>query len=323
MNKISVIIPVFKVAPFVERCTRSLMQQTLSDVEFIFVDDASPDNSMDIVRSVCQEYGRDVKILVHPENKGLPAGRNTGLSVATGEYIYHCDSDDWVETDLLEKMYDAAKAVDADIAYCDFYLSFESGERYMSNPEFNTGRDLLLKGFLSGTTKYNVWNKIVKRSLYEKTGVLFPSGHSMGEDMTMIMLAAKADKVAYVNKPLYHYVKLNTNAFSNTFSQRHLDDIKYNSDRVFDYLEKEDIPEDYLSFFKLNIKLPFLLSGDKGQYKLWREWFPEANKKAMDNKLLPYRTRLVQWFASKGLFPMVDLYEVLVNKVYYGLKYRV
>ena len=80
MNKVSVIIPVYKVASFVERCARSLMRQTLSDVEFIFVDDASPDNSMDIVRNVCKEYGRNVKILVHPENKGLPAARNTGLA---------------------------------------------------------------------------------------------------------------------------------------------------------------------------------------------------------------------------------------------------
>ena len=322
MNKVSVIIPVFKVAPFVERCTRSLMEQTLQEVEFIFVDDASPDESMDIVRRVCSEYNRDVKILVHPQNKGLPAARNTGLEVATGEYVYHCDSDDWPEKEFLEKMYTAASEADADIAYCDFFLSFESGERYMSNPEYSTGRDLLLKGFLAGTTKYNVWNKIARRSLYEKAGVLFPSGHSMGEDMTMIILASKADKVSYVSEALYHYVKLNMNAFSNTFSQRHLDDIRFNSGRVFDYLEKEDVPEDSLSFFKLNLKLPFLLSGDKSQYGLWKEWFPEANGFAMANKLLPLRTRLVQWFASKGMFFMVDLYQTLVNKVYYGLKYR-
>ena len=219
-------------------------------------------------------------------------------------------------------MYTAASEADADIAYCDFFLSFESGERYMSNPEYSTGRDLLLKGFLAGTTKYNVWNKIARRSLYEKAGVLFPSGHSMGEDMTMIILASKADKVAYVSEALYHYVKLNMNAFSNTFSQRHLDDIRFNSGRVFDYLEKEDVPEEYLSFFKLNLKLPFLLSGDKSQYGLWKEWFPEADKYVMANKLLPLRTRLVQWFASKRMFFMVDLYQTLVNKVYYGLKYR-
>lgn len=322
MTKVSVIIPVFRVASFVERCTRSLMRQTLSDVEFIFVDDASPDESMDIVRMVCDEYSRDVKILVHPENKGLPAARNTGLAMATGEYIYHCDSDDWLETDMLEKMYSAAKDADADIAYCDFFLSFETGERYMSNPEFHSGEDLLKDGFLAGTTKYNVWNKIVKRSLYETAGVLFPSGHSMGEDMTMILLSAKAGKVAYVDKALYHYVKLNMNAFSNTFSQRHLDDIEFNSGRVFECLEKENIPEEYISFFKLNLKLPFLLSGDKSQYRLWKEWFPEADKYAMSNKFLPLRTRLVQWFASKGLFFMVDLYGFLVNKIYYGLRYR-
>ena len=323
MKKVSVIIPVYKVASFIERCARSLMEQTLEEAEFIFVDDASPDESISIAKRVCAEYpDRDVKFLTHPQNKGLPAARNTGMTEAVGEYIYHCDSDDWVEKDILESLYNAAVSQDADIAYCDFFLSFESGERYMSNPQYKTGKDLLEKGFLAGTTKYNVWNKIVRRTLYEKTSVKFPEGHSMGEDMTMIMLCAHAGNVAYVPKALYHYVKLNTNAFSNTFSQRHLDDISYNADRVMRYLENENIEEEYISFFKLGIKLPFLLSGDRKQYSLWKEWFPEADRYAMKNTLLPLRTRLVQLMAAKGQFWAVGLYSTIVNKLYYGLKYR-
>lgn len=322
MVKVSVIVPFYKVASFIERCIRSLMEQTLRDVEFIFVNDASPDESIDIVKRVCSEYDRDVKILTHPENMGLPAARNTGMAMASGEYIYHCDSDDWLETDMLEKMYTAGVKQDADIVYCDFFISFETGERYMSNPNFTTGEDLLKKGFLAGTTKYNVWNKLVRHSLYDKTGVIFPSGHSMGEDMTMIMLAVGAGNVAYVGNAFYHYVKLNMNAFSNTFSKRHLDDMKYNAERVMDCLSKENIPDEYMAYFKLNVKLPFLLSGDKSQYRLWKEWFPEADKFILANNFLPLRTRLVQWFASKGLFFVVDLYGILVNKVYYGWKYR-
>lgn len=77
----------------------------------------------------------------------------------------------------------------------------------------------------------------------------------------------------------------------------------------------------YLNFFKLNIKLPFLLSGDKNQYQLWKEWFPESDKYVLENKHLPFRTRLVQWFAAKRLFPLVGLYDFLINKVYYGLRF--
>ena len=320
---VSVIIPFFKVAPFIERCATALMEQTLLDVEFLFVDDASPDESRQILEGVLAKYPqRNTRIITHPVNKGLPAARNTGLAEAKGEYIYHCDSDDWPEVTMLEKMYEAARAADADIVYCDFYLSFETGERYMKNPSFSTADDLLRKGFLAGSTKYNVWNKMIRRSLYEKTGILFPAGHGMGEDMTVIMLATEADKVAYVPEALYHYVKLNMNAFSNTFSQRHLDDIRYNAGRTLACLQEKGIPEQDIDLFKLNIKLPFLLSGDKGQYKLWKEWYPEADRYAMVNPSLPFRTRLVQWLAGKRQFWAVGLYGWLVNTVYYGIRYR-
>ena len=200
MPEVSVIIPVYKVESFVERCTRSLMEQTLRDVEFIFVDDASPDGSMDIVRRVTAEYDRDVKILVHPKNKGLPAARNTGLAEARGTYIFHCDSDDWPEKTMLEKMYGAAVSQEADFVYCDFFLDFGTGRRYMTTPDYTTPEEMVKDGFLVGNMKYNVWNKLIHRDLYN--AVEFPSGHGMGEDMTIIPLATRAHKVTRVPEAL-------------------------------------------------------------------------------------------------------------------------
>ena len=321
--KISVISPFYKVAPFIERCAESLLNQTLQDVEFIFVDDASPDESRAILEKVIEKHpDRNVRIVTHEVNKGLPAARNTGLAEATGDFIYHCDSDDWVETDMLEKMYKAAIDNQADFVYCDFWMQFEKSARYMVNPTYTDPEQMIKEGFLAGLMKYNVWNKLIKRSLYD--GLSFPAGHGMGEDMTIILAATKATRVAHVPEALYHYVKLNMNAFSNTFSERHLTDIQFNTARTLEGLKDWDVPEKdkYLSFFKLNIKLPFLLSGDKNQYRLWKEWFPESDKYVLENKHLPFRTRLVQWFAAKRLFPLVGLYDFLVNKVYYGLKFR-
>ena len=97
MIDVSVIVPVYNVSGFVERCVRSLMEQTLDNVEFIFVDDASPDNSIDIIRRVIKEYpNRNVRIAIHEYNKGLPSARNTGLDLCVGEYVFHCDADDYV-----------------------------------------------------------------------------------------------------------------------------------------------------------------------------------------------------------------------------------
>ena len=323
--RISIIIPFYKVELFIGRCAEALMNQTLEDVEFIFVDDASPDGSRTILEDVLKRYPqRNARIVTHPENKGLPAARNTGLDVARGEFIYHCDSDDWPETDMLEKMYNAAKDNDADYVYCDFWMQFETGARYMVNPTYSDPEQMIKEGFMAGLMKFNVWNKLVRRDSYLQSGIRFPEGHGMGEDMTMILLASHATRVTHVAEALYHYVKLNVNAFSNTFSERHLSDIRFNTERTLAGLDNWDVADKdlYISLFKLNIKLPFLMSGDKCQYKLWKEWYPEADAYVCKNRHLPFRTRMVQWFAAKGLFPLVSLYAFLINKVYYGLRFR-
>ena len=134
LYKVSVIVPIYKVEPFIGRCAQSLMEQTLTDVEFIFVDDASPDSSISVLRKVIAKYSernKHVKVLTHAENKGLPAARNTGLAVAHGEYIFHCDSDDFIELGMLEQLYRKAIETDADIVWCDWWLSFAKNERYM------------------------------------------------------------------------------------------------------------------------------------------------------------------------------------------------
>ena len=327
MYSVSVIIPIFKVRKFIARCACSLFEQTLKSVEYIFIDDASPDDSIDILKSCIERYPErkgQVRILAHEQNQGLPAARNTGLAVAAGEYVFHCDSDDFVEKDMLEEMYRAAKEKDADMVYCDFYLSFEKNERYMSNPVYETAEDMFRKGLLGGAMKYNVWNKLVKRSLYTDNGILFPAGHAMGEDMTMIRLAACAESVAYVPKAFYHYVKLNANAYSATMSDRHKEDIRFNVDQTVEFLKKRfgNALDKEIAFFKLNTKLPFLITDNEEEYEVWKEWWPEANKYICENKHQAFRTRMVQWLAAKGQFWAVKVYFKLVYKLVYGVIYK-
>ena len=323
--KVSVIVPVYGVEKFVEHCAVSLMEQTLDGIECIFVDDCTPDNSIDIIRDVISRYpDRDARIVSHSENRGLPSARNTGLGLAAGKYVFHCDGDDWIEPNMLEKMYAVAENANADIVYCDFYLSYEKNERYMSNPCLESREELLRQGFLSGAMKYNVWNKLVRRSLYTDNGIHFPDGHSMGEDMTMIRLTACAERVKYLPEALYHYVQTNSSAFSKTQSRKQLDDIQYNVDTTVSFLREKygDNIEDDIRNFKLSIKFPFLISDNREQYKLWEEWYPEANGNVMSNKSLSFRSRFLQWMASKKLWTGVRLYHLMVYKIVYRLLYR-
>ena len=323
--KVSVIIPFYKVEAFIGRCAESLLEQTLEDVEFIFVDDASPDGSAGVLQEVVSRYpSRDVKILRHEVNRGLPAARNTGLAAASGEYIYHCDSDDYLEKDALEKLWAAATAAGADFAYCDFFLESDSSSRVLDNPSFTDPGRMLREGFLSGRMKYNVWNKLVSRSVYERSAALFPEGHSMGEDMTMILLALSATRSVRVPEPLYHYMRTNPAAFTahkipSPSSKVRNDnsgapevrndktaDIRFNADRVLAALDGRVEPE-FIAFFKLSVKLPFLFSGSDEDYRLWHEWWPEADRYIMRNRFLPLRTRLVQLAARLHLRSLVIL----------------
>lgn len=112
MPKISVIIPVYKAEPYIERCVRSLFSQTLDDLEYIFIDDCTPDNSISVLKAVLDEYPnrRDqVKIVNHQHNQGVSQSRQDGFDATTGEYVIHCDPDDWIEPEMYELLYDKQK----------------------------------------------------------------------------------------------------------------------------------------------------------------------------------------------------------------------
>ena len=175
---VSVIVPIFGVEKYIERCARSLFAQTIDDkdVEFIFVNDATRDSSIDILRRVVDEFpGKQVEIINHPSNLGLPAARKTGVEAAHGEYIIHCDSDDWVEPDYCRKLYETAISQNADIVVCGYSLSDgesclqsdEYDDRLLANLDKASGAAIALK-----SSPY-VWNKMVRRSLYETAGIRF------------------------------------------------------------------------------------------------------------------------------------------------------
>ncbi len=327
MVKVSVIVPIYGVERFIAHCAESLFKQTLQDVEYIFVDDATPDRSVLVLQEVIESFPNrkeQIRIIRHEQNKGLPAARNTGLVVARGEYIFHCDSDDYVEPDMLESLYNKAIEQNADIVWCDWYLTFAQNERYMKQPEYDSSMDAL-KGMLGGAMKYNVWNKLAKRSLYVDNNIEFPAGYGMGEDMTMMMLFAVANKVVYQSKAFYHYVKTNTAAFSQTYSARHLEELKYNVNRIerFIHTHYNDSLNRELAFLKLEAKFPFLITnGSNAQYKTWKEWYPEADEYILQNKNVSFRSRLLQWSASKGLWFIVRLYYYVVIRFVYGVMYK-
>lgn len=324
---VSIIVPIFNVEQHIGECIDSLLSQSYSSIEYIFVDDASPDNSMLILDNILADYpcrSSFVKVLRHETNKGLPAARNSGLAVAKGDYIFHCDSDDWIEPDMISDMMQVANNANADIVYTDFFLSFSKNERCMKQPAFKNPEDAL-RAMLDGSMKFNVWNKLIKRRLYADYAITFPDGRSMGEDMTILKLFCRAEKVTHLPRAHYHYMQTNPNAFTKRISEERLEQIRYNVTDVIHYIERvygKIKFEKEIQYFKLNMKLSFLISTDPYMYNLWRKWYPEADAYIGENPAFCKRTRLIQYAALKKQDWLIKLYNYLIIKFVYGIVYR-
>ena len=325
--KISIIVPMYGVERYISRCARSLFEQTfLNGVEFIFIDDASKDNSCKVLETVIDEYSRynlDVKIIHHKINKGLPSSRNTGLKHARGEYVMHVDGDDYLENDALEKLYNAAIKNNADVAWCDYYVTSGNKKKLMKQPQFDNPGDAV-KGLLRGTLRYNVWNKLCRRTLYEENNITFPDGKSMGEDLTMIMVFLHARSCVYVDKPLYNYVQ-NPGQMTAIYTEEKYASLQYNCYRVAQYIDTHFSHLDYCgeySSLKQLMKWQFLLDGKYSSYKRWLEWFPESNAYIWQTEGVNTRIKFIEWCASKHLFLIIWLHYIFVIKIYYGIVYR-
>ena len=250
-SKVSIIIPIFKVRNFIERCVCSLFEQTLTDVEYIFVDDASPDDSIAILKACLERYPErkeQVTILRHEENKGLTAARNTGLAYATGEYIAHCDSDDYVDRNMYQKLYDKASETNADLVFCDFYFKYKGDKVERYNAVSLSNKENLLKAFIgSGWTV--VWNMIAKRELYDRYALHSPTNITYCEDFHLsVRLMHFSNIISKVELPLYYYVQENNSSIIRQLNQKHgLDErVAYNEiidffrgERKFDEYQKE------------------------------------------------------------------------------------
>lgn len=202
----------------VGRCLDSLLTQTFRDFEIVVVDDGSTDGSA----KVCDEYARrDPRVhVIHKQNGGVSAARQTGLDAAKGDYVIHADPDDWTDPTMLEELYAKAQAEDADMVLCDFYVETLSGQQYekqqpSSLDHYTVQRELFQQ--LHGSC----WNKLVKRACYNTYGVRFPVGVNFCEDeYTNMALLCNPLRIAYVPKAFYHYVRtLSDSALSRTYNE--------------------------------------------------------------------------------------------------------
>lgn len=242
--KISVLVPVYNVEKYVARCLSSILNQTMQKgVEVIIVNDCTPDHSMEIIHELLRTRFKDsemmVRIIEHEKNRGIAAVRNTMMNCATGDYIIYIDSDDYVESNMLEKMYAKALETNADIVVSDYYKTYLDKEVYMNQTLYEKQEDNINSIFKCNLAAV-LWNKLIRRNLYVCHDIKCDESFDNREDMAItIALFVYASKVVHVSEAYQHYVQYNSNSYTNNVNKKILEDWC----RFFDYVKAFFIAE--------------------------------------------------------------------------------
>lgn len=270
----------FKTAQYIERCAVSLFEQTLDDIEYLFIDDCSPDATVEVLQAVLEKYPQrrdNTRIIRMSINGGTSVVRALGMKEANGEFVIHCDSDDWVDADYFEKLYNEAVKENVDIVVGDFIRESINStctiETEVCNPPRKMLREIHNKSFYC-----MLWNKLMRRSLLVDNTITLKSGINMWEDVLLCLQAFYfAEKIGKIEGSYYHYW-INPTSYTvnsaNDCSYRQRKWCVMELEKFF--ADKEGDWSLLLNYLKMLAKLYLLLPASLDPYR-WRNEFSEAS----------------------------------------------
>lgn len=318
---VSVIIPIYGVECYIERCARSVLNQTFEDIEYIFVNDCTKDKSMQLLNKTIKDYpNSNICIINKEQNEGLPQARRTGFLASHGDYIIHFDSDDWVEPDCIKCMYDAIKRADADIAIAGYFENYPDKEVEVACQHF-VSSEIVIDMMLRAQLHSGVWNKLVKREMYE--GILFPTNNMHEDLVTMVQLFANAKKICFIDKAFYHYNQANTDSMTNNLHSYNRFKGAYDNLTIIEtFLSKKSIMNkheeafcNFVNSFKVSILMRPLT-----RKKEWIETlYPQSKKYLFTENRQIFAKSVFLWLAIHNCYwpcKIIDLFrKILKNEI--------
>lgn len=317
--KVSIIIAVYNCEKYIESCARSLFEQTLDDIEYIFVNDATPDKSIIILNNVIMDYPyrlSNIKIINLEKNSGVANARRIGIDNSTGEYIIHCDSDDWVDKDMYERLYIKAKETNADIVGCNFRheyfdIQYDFHQQYANSIEEN------IKRLINGKIFPSLCTSLTRRKLIVKYQLSFPIGLNMGEDLYFnLQVYLHTKKIVSMDWAPYHY--RHTEESSCIQRTRKSIDSDIEIARLIEELMKENgLYDKYakdVNYRKFFSKLPLIYDFDnKELYKEWLRIYPETNKYIWQYDQIDWKHKIELWFAANRMLPAAKTFKSIID----------
>lgn len=321
MNKISIIVPIYKVEDYIKRCCESLFLQSSDEIEYVFIDDASPDGSIQIVEHEIKVHNINadkVRIIRNEINQGVAFARKAGLENATGEYVLFVDADDWIDATSISKLLGTIKNKNVEIVGYNWYLEYSQGRRVLEQTVCEDGHDAFI-AMMSGGVRWYLWSFLIKRSLFVSNNIQFIPGWNVGEDMMVLVKLFSCLPTFYqIKEPLYHYNQENTASVTRMKAANQISVVANHVYEVEAYIRDkyENRYDKEINFLKLNVKYPLLITKDVHCYQLWCSYFSDTDKAIWDNRYISIRSKVLQWMASHRLFGMVKLYNVFFDFIY-------
>lgn len=312
MAKVSVIVPVYNVEKYIERCARSLFEQTLEDMEFVFIDDCTPDNSMGVLAGVINDYPQRKQQVVQyrmPENSGLAKVRKKGYEIAKGDYVIACDSDDYVDVKMYETMYNYATQNKLDIVHCD--IDIVDDDQIIQTLTINgtTSPDGLKKGMIEGSISNSLCNKLLNRSIFSVNEIQYAEA-AMDEDNTLaVQFAYYAKKIGYIKQSFYKAYQNPQSVSRLPGEQQTL--AKYNGSLknsiiMIDFLKSHGFKDTDLAVINAKLRPKMTLCPALGNHtivKKWMDTYPETNRQVFYNKAISLRVKIKCALIILYLFP--------------------
>ena len=281
--KVSVCVPVYGAEKFMEKCARSLFEQTYHNIEYVFVNDCTPDRSIEIIRQVLVDYPQRqsaVKIVEHEHNRGLSASRHTAVLHATGDYFLHFDDDDYMETDAISRYVACAVETGADVVMADHNFVYQDQvvPYYDVVPADKT--DYVCR-LLTRRSTIEIWGRLIRRSFVMENQLFAPDGLDLSEDYVLVpVMVYKASKVAKVDATLINYVKYNTGAGSRCVRRRGLETTVKAMEMLCDFFSSVPDAESYkevLQQAKLHNKVTLYGLAALADYDYIRPLYSDVN----------------------------------------------
>lgn len=316
---VSIIIPVYRSKKYIEKCVRSVLDQTYKDLEIIIVDDCGKDGSIDIIKRVLIEYpsfASKVRFIYHDFNKGCAAARSDGMKEATGEYILQVDSDDYVDPTMIEEMVKKAQQEEADMVVSNYYYTSPTRRSLVEVIKTKDNIEFASK-VLQGYIHAGAWNKMMRLSILKEHDIYPVAGINMGDDMTILLQALFFMKrIAHVEKPLYYYNCSGKERLSRSIYPM-INDIKL-INLFSHFFEKNNIKdkeiENAFSLFKIGRLCRNLLYNDLDDVSRYRQVYNVSKpSQAFAHKRLPLHYKLVVYFYLNNFMPGVKLLRRIIR----------